>query len=243
MFDRRVTGDALTFGVSGMLRQSNLIMWDQETETWWQQGTMQGIVGEHSGERLKLIPSQVISWADFQETYPQGTVLSRLNTYPLYYGVSPYEFYDSSQPSLFEGQLDARLPATERVVGLTLGGSPIAYPFQTLSRKSVLYQTLGGQEVVILFAAQTVSPTDQRFIQESRAVGNAGVFLPVVDGRRMTLRKEGGVFLDQETGSTWNILGKAIAGALKGHSLPPVFHTQPFWFYWQALHPDTEVYQ
>ena len=244
VFDRRVNDQVLTFSVSGLLRDSNLIMWDVETESWWQQGTLQAIVGEHAGRTLTPISSSTISWSQFRDIYPTATVLGRLTDLPIYYGTTPYENYDTTAPSLFEGKIvDDRLPVLERVVGLNVADTAIAYPFTALSQEPVLYQTIDGKEFVFFFDQSTISVLDQRVIQESRPVGSVGAFLPVVDGQRLTFRKEGQSFIDEETGSTWNIVGRAVAGELEGKSLAKVFHTQPFWFYWQSAHPDTEVYE
>lgn len=248
MFGRRVAGRVLSFGVSGLLRQSNLILWDRETESWWQQGTLTAIVGELAGRRLEPLPAQVIPWRDFRDAYPEGKVLSprSLETYARagVYGTNPYEFYDTSaRPFLYEGEIDPRLPATERVVGLVDEEGPIAYPFSALARVRVLYTVARGREVVLLFRPDTRSPLDTPRIAAGRRVGAAGVFLPEVGGQRLTLEPaEGGRFRDRETGSLWTVFGTAVAGPLKGQRLTPVFHTQAFWFYWSALHPNTRIW-
>ena len=139
--------------------------------------------------------------------------------------------------------MDDQVPELHRVVGLTLGDVPIAYPFKALFQEPVLYQTLGGQEIVLLFDEDTTSPVAELRFRDSRSVGSVGVFLPLVNDQRLTFKKEEKYFVDQETGSTWNVAGKAIAGKLEGKSLVPVFHTKPFWFYWASANPDTEVYK
>ena len=76
-FDRRVGADTLDFGVSGNLRNSDLVMWDRQTESWWQQLTGEGIVGTYSGYRLVLVPAQLVSWREFKTAFPNADVLSR----------------------------------------------------------------------------------------------------------------------------------------------------------------------
>ncbi len=76
-FDREVGGQVLRFGVSGLLRNSDLVMWDRQTESLWQQITGEGIVGELAGTQLEFIPAPIISWEDFRERFPDGRVLSR----------------------------------------------------------------------------------------------------------------------------------------------------------------------
>ena len=223
-------------------------MWDNQTESLWQQGTFEAIVGEFAGTRLKTLPSTIVAWEDFRKTYPEGEVLSRESN-PTYeasgsYGFNPYSYYDSSsRPFLFEEEIDDRLPAMERVVGLTAGGKATAYPFTRLVEIPVVYATLGSREVAILYEGDTRSPLDDNVISLGRKVGTVGVFVPEVKGQRLTLVADGDFFKDQETGSTWNIFGQGVEGKLKGERMPPISHTQSFWFYWAAANPDTEIWE
>ena len=98
VFDRRFGGETLRLGVSGLLRNSDLVMWDDVTQTLWQQITGQGIVGEHAGENLTLVGSAIVRWLDFKTSYPNGQVLTRDQGYGRVYGNNPYEFY-SSRPT------------------------------------------------------------------------------------------------------------------------------------------------
>src|SRR5919106_1809145 len=94
VFDRRVEGRELTFGTTGNLRKSDLVMWDRQTESWWQQLNAQAVVGELTGTRLEVLPSQTLSWADFTAAFPEGDVLSRDTGSDRPYGANPYEGYD-----------------------------------------------------------------------------------------------------------------------------------------------------
>ena len=93
VFDRRVGGRVLDFGTSGNLRNSDLVMWDRQTESWWQQITGEAIVGELTGTRLTFIPAAVVSWAQFREAYPDGQLLSRDTGFRRNYGLPPYSGY------------------------------------------------------------------------------------------------------------------------------------------------------
>jgi hypothetical protein len=77
VFDRRAAGRTLTFGTTGNLRNSDLVMWDRQTQSWWQQLTGEGVVGELTGTRLTVLESQTLSFADFRARHPEGEVLSR----------------------------------------------------------------------------------------------------------------------------------------------------------------------
>ena len=89
VFDRRIDGTLLDFGTTGLLRNSDLVMYDRQTETWWQQFTGEGIVGPHTGRELKMIPSRVAAFEDFRKAYPNGAVLARPAFSQRSYGTNP----------------------------------------------------------------------------------------------------------------------------------------------------------
>jgi Protein of unknown function (DUF3179) len=104
VFDRRVAGRTLSFGVSGKLRFSDMIMYDRETESWWQQALGQGIVGTHMGTDLVQLPSIMESWDQFRARHPKGLVMAEPD-WPRSYGANPYAGYDSStRPFLYDGE-------------------------------------------------------------------------------------------------------------------------------------------
>ena len=233
---REIDGKVFTFGVSGLLRHSDLIMWDHETESWWQQGTSEAIVGAMTGTKLELIPSQVVTWRDFKAAFPEGKVLSKVGST---HGRNPYFGYDTSYPFLFDGPVDDRLEMLERIVGIRLGGEIRAYPYEELAKDRVVQESVGGQSLVIFYEPSGLSPLDAGDLARSANIGTAAVFEPTAGERELTFEFRDGELFDKETGSRWNILGQAVEGALKGESLPPVFHTQAFWFFWAASFGDT----
>lgn len=244
-FDRRVEGQALRFGVSGLLRNSDLVMWDRQTESLWQQITGEAIVGELAGTRLGLIPTPIISWGDFQDSFPNGTVLSRETGFGRAYGTNPYDFYDTStSPFLFDGELDDRYPAMERVVGVTAGGVNKAYPFTVLEDENAVNDELGGEPIAVFWgAADTASALDAGSIPDGRAVGVGIAYLRTVKGRILTFEPAGeDAFRDAETGSAWDLLGSATDGLLKGSKLQPAVHTNHLWFAWAAFNSGSPVY-
>ena len=244
-FDRRVDGATYDFGVSGNLLNSDLIMYDRQTHSWWQQLTGEGIVGENAGKRLTILPSFVVSWLDFKAAFPEGEVLSRDTGYARAYGFTPYEGYDDStyDPFLFYGELDRRLPSKERVAAVTIGDVDIAFPFTKLRKQKVINHSVNGQELVVFFKPQTVSPLNRTSIIDSLPRGAAGVFDPDLDGERLTFSADGQDVVDDQTGSVWNLLGQAVEGPLAGSRLTPIVHGTHFWFAWVAFKPDTLVYE
>ena len=246
-FERTVDGRELDFGTTGRLRNSNLIMYDRQTESWWQQGTGEAIVGEYLGTTLKMFPVSIISWGDFFAAFPDGKVLSRDTGYNRDYGRNPYVGYDdiNNSPFLFKGEIPpGQLAAMERVLALELNGEAVAYSFTTLREMRVIHDQVGGEEVVIFWAEGTASALDMPNVSSGRDVGSANAFSPVLDGKRLTFSEQGDVFFeDENTGSIWNILGKSVDGPLEGESLNPLTAVNHFWFDWVAFKPETKIYQ
>ena len=116
VFERTVDGRVLEFGVSGKLKDSNLIMYDRQTETWWQQFTGEAIVGRMTGAELAFVPARLQSYGAFAAENPTGRVLVPHNPGMRRYGVNPYVNYDTSRPFLYDGQLPEHIDPMERVV-------------------------------------------------------------------------------------------------------------------------------
>ena len=244
-FDQRLDGKVYDFGTTGRLRYSDLIMYDRQTESWWQQITGEAIVGELTGKILRPLPAAIISWRDFQSAYPAGMVLSRDTGDVRAYGQNPYSGYDNinSAPFLFQGKYDGRLAPMERVVTISQGNQDFAVPFPLLAERKVVHLDAGGVPMVVFWAPGTVSALDKNRIAESRDIGATGAFQAQLDGQPLTFTAAGdGVFTDGR-GSSWNLAGQAITGPAKGKELTPVVHANHFWFAWAAFKPDTTVYQ
>lgn len=167
-FDRRVGGGVLTFGVSGKLRNSDMIMFDRETESWWQQAIGEGIVGAHMGTELTTLPTWMESWEDFQARNPEGLVMDEPDA-PRPYGQNPYVRYDSSvQPFLYNGEMPPHdIPPLMRVVRV----GDRAWPMTRLAAEGEI--TEAG--VTISWTAGQSSALDSRDIGGGRDVGNIRV--------------------------------------------------------------------
>jgi len=246
-FDRRLEpdGPVYDFGTTGNLRHSDLVMWDRQTESWWQQITGEAIVGELTGRSLTPLPAQILGWGAFKSSYPDGDVLSRETGFGRSYGENPYPGYDDvdSSPFLFDGDPDGRLAAMERVVGVTIGPDAAAYPLGDLAAASLAQDTLGGRPIVVLFAAGARSALDTAEIAAGRDVGQAGVFLRTLDGEMLSFTAgEDGRFVDAGTGSHWDVTGVAVRGPLLGRRLEALPHTVVFWFAWAAFQPETRLW-
>ncbi|MBI4214013.1 MAG: DUF3179 domain-containing protein [Chloroflexi bacterium] len=243
-FDRRVGERTLDFGTTGNLRLSDLVMWDRQTESWWQQASGEALVGELAGARLRMVPASVVAWADFKRQRPNGRVLSRETGFQRDYGRNPYVGYDDagSAPFLYDGPIDGRLRPMERVVTVSLAGETVVYPATRLLDRRAINDTVGGQPVIVLLQPGTASALDRGQIADSRDVGASAVYLRQVDGRVLSFAWDGGAFVDAETSSRWTLLGEAEAGPLAGTRLTPAVHTDAFWFASAAFFPNVRIW-
>jgi hypothetical protein len=168
VFDRRVEEGVLSFGVSGKLRNSDMVMYDRETESWWQQAIGTGIVGHFTGRELKQLPSWMESWAEFTARNPDGLVMEQPG-FPRSYGRNPYVSYDSShRPFLYGGELPPHdIPALERVV--RVGNR--AWPLTRLADLGEVREA----GVVISWVAGQASALDSGRIGQGRDVGTIRV--------------------------------------------------------------------
>ena len=245
-FERTFKGQVLDFGTTGRLRYSNLIMYDRQTETWWQQATGEAIVGELLGTKLEFVPAAIISWEEFRMTYPDGKVLSRDTGFSRSYGQNPYAGYDdvNNPPFLYRGpETPGVLPPVARVLTIDLDGEAVAYPYDVLERIRVVNDTVAGKDIIVIWEPGTASALDTPSLAEGRDIGTANAYFRQVDGRDLTFRSEDGRVLDDQTGSEWNVLGQAVSGELRGKQLAPVVAINHFWFSWAAFNPETRIYQ
>ena len=247
-FDRTLNGEVHRFGVSGLLRNSDLVMWDSITQSLWQQITGEAIVGELTGTRLKPLSSGIVRWADFRDNNPGSDVLSRDQGFGIPYGANPYVAYSSRNAPIggfFSAELDDRFPALERVVGITVDENDKGYPFSTLSDVRVVNDELSGQSIAVFWGApSTTDALDSFDVASGTGIGTGVVFDPVVDGQSLTFESpEVDVFVDTETGSTWTLQGLAVEGPLAGTELELLPHRNEFWFAFAAFFPDAAVYE
>lgn len=244
VFERTVDGEVLRFGVSGLLRNSDMIMWDNATESFWQQLTGEGIVGAYTGTRLVERPSTMTSFGAFASRYPEGVVLSRDTGVFRDYGRNPYTDYDSSaSPFLYTGDLDDRLPPMARVLGIRLGQSAVAYDLGALAEVIVVNDEIEGIPVAAFWQPGVASALDASAIDDSRDVGMAALYDRQVGDIVLSFTAaDDGTIVDEQTGSTWDFFGMATGGELAGTQLNQLLAAPHFWFAWAAFFPETTLY-
>lgn len=164
VFDARLDDKVLDFGTTGKLRNSDLVMYDRQTESWWQQFLGEGIVGSMTGKRLKMLPSRIEAWGRYKKAHPKGKVL--LAAFPsMGFGGNPYGGYDSSaQPFLYRGPLPNGIPPLMRVVAVGDEAWSIA-----LLRKQ---KRIEVKDLVLTWEAGQNSALDTRDISKGKDVGN-----------------------------------------------------------------------
>ena len=168
VFDRRIGNKILDFGTTGKLRNSDMVMYDRQTESWWQQFTGTGIVGEMNGRMLAMLPARVESLAKFRERYPGGKVLvpSDLNFRP--YGNKPYLGYDASaRPFLYRGEMPKVIAPLAYVVKV----GKQAWPLEKLKNAG----TIVTGDLTLSWTKGQNSALDQQEISEGRDIGNVVV--------------------------------------------------------------------
>lgn len=176
VFRREVNGKMLDFGTTGKLRYSDMVMYDRQTESWWQQFLGEGIVGQYNGMRLEQIPSRIESFALFRERHRNGKVLVPNSNVARSYGRNPYMNYGSSEwPFLFRGDYDGPVPPLARVVAV---GND-AWPLDLIRQKG----KLSHDGLIIRWQSGQNSALDSSQIDQGRDVGNITVQRYAANGK------------------------------------------------------------
>ena len=246
VFKRTLDGEPVEFGVSGMLRKSDLVMYDRKTETLWQQFTGTAIVGDLTGQTLEKLPAQIVSFEQFRKNFPSGNVLSRDTGHNRPYGRNPYAGYDNvnRKPFMYDGPENGKLPPMEKVITVSIDDAHKAYPRSMTEERNVLNDEVAGRPLAVFHAPGAVSALDASQIADSKEIGSTGVFDRRVDGQTLTFTYAGdGRFNDEQTGSVWTVTGRAVEGELRGTQLDRLNHGDYFAFAWFAFRPDTALYQ
>jgi hypothetical protein len=236
----------LDFGTSGRLYQSNLVMYDRQSRNLWTQFEGEGIIGERFlGTELTRVPAWLFGFRELRELHPDAQVLSRDTGHRRDYGRNPYVAYDQEgrAPFLFDGELDQRFSAMARLVGLADGDDAVAVLLDQLAEERTVEVTVGEQDLVVLWAPGQSSALDAAAIDQGRDVGQTAAFAAELGGEPVRLRPgdADGRFVDERSGSTFDLRGRALDGPLEGEQLEAVTHDDTFWFVWVAFKPDTEV--
>ena len=229
VFDSRLRdGTMLTFGNTGALYQSAMVMYDRETESAWWQAAGEAITEPLKGAYLRPLPSIVTTWFEWRAMFPDTRVLSRETGYLRSYGVDVFAGYEAAidrPPSWPVSVTDSRLLPTSKVLGLVGTTESVAYALSALPAGSVLYDEFEGRTVVVFKSGES----------------GGNVFEAALDGQALRFSYDEGKFVDAGTGSTWDLSGEAFRGELKGKKLTPLPTYAMYWFSWVQFQPETRV--
>jgi len=161
VYSREAGGKTLTLGVSGKLYQSNLVLYDEGTQSLWSQLEGRALAGPMAGQKLATIPSTVMTWEAWRKKHPATDALSINTGYTRDYGVDPYWGYEHGDQVVSPvTHLDERLSAHELVLGLSAGGQDEAFPLSKLSETAMpLRVQLGGTVLTISYDADSGAAT------------------------------------------------------------------------------------
>ena len=239
----------LNFGISGLLMHNDMIMYDRETETWWEQIMGEAMVGELAGSSLEMMSALIISAEDYFDRYPDGLILSPVGLELIEDGEMHRPFYhldhDKSNVDskyFVSEKFDDRLPPLERVLDIHVFDHDKIYPFSAIAKKQVINEVFYDTELVIFYHDKTVSVLDEDDLSKSKRVGSATAFEADLDGVNYTFKKHGEYFMDNETSSIWDITGFCREGKLKGKQLWIIPHSNHFAFAYLAFYPKSEIY-
>ncbi|WP_058827843.1 DUF3179 domain-containing protein [Haloferax sp. Q22] len=233
--DRLAGGEPTYFGVSGLLWMSDLVMYDDRTNSLWSQVLATAIRGELTGETLSLLPSTISTWGEWRAAHPEtevlvpppvsGTIRGRQTRR---YDVNPYTSYQQSSAIGigFNDAADDRLHPKTSVVGVAADGVARAYPLDAVESAGVVNDTVGDLPVVVAASAE----------------GSLVAYVRRVDGETVEFGRDGSALV--AAGSRWDLLtGRALDGPHEGAVLTRANDRSPmFWFAWADFNPETEIY-
>ena len=230
-WNRVIDGTETTFGVSGLLYNTNLIPYDRNTDSNWSQMRLDCVQGALKGTAVDLFQVVETTWATWKELYPDSEVMSTNTGFSRNYRVYPYGDYRTNDNSLIfpVANEDGRLGRKERVLGVQVGAFTKAYQISSFSPSGgveVRQEDLGGEPVVVAGSASE----NLAVAYKSTLNGEALTFQP---GDLST-----GVLMTDQNGNEYDVFGYATAGPAKGAQLGRVKSYIGFWFAWAAFFPN-----
>lgn len=227
VFHRVINGTEVEFGTSGKLYNSNLVMYDRWTESYWSQGLGIAVTGELTGMHLSTIPFDVITWGDWKKLHPDTLVLTTDTGHLRSYATDPYGDYYTNPKIIFPvDNDDPRMHPKEIILGFHEKEIYKAYKQNDIEAHKIINDNVGDKSLMLV----------SLFSQNSRA------FDRNLDGNVLEFEFIDNKIKDTKTQSEWNYDGIAISGILEGTQLERMSMAPGFWFEWVAFHPQTEVW-
>lgn len=238
VYEPLVRGRVSEFGVSGLLFDNNLVLYDRnQPETLWSQMRVEGLCGAEAGKKPALLPVTQSTWAAWRALHPDTTILHPDTGHRRTYTVYPYGTYDRlDNTSLLFPQafLDPRRPMKELVFGFTHAGVSRAWPYGALGLRAAINDRVAERAVLVVWDREA-----QMAVGFDRTLGEQTLEFD------LALDEAGGFpfrLRDRQTGSLWNLDGLAVEGPLAGTTLPRLATYSAMWFAWASFHRGTELY-
>ncbi len=236
-WEREVNGVLSTFGVSGLLYNTNLIPYDRATDSNWSQMLLKSVNGERIGTEIVTYPVVETTWETWQALFPDSKVLNLNTGFSRAYSRFPYGDYRTNDDFLLFPITndDGRLPRKDRGLGVIVDGGTKFYHFDSFASAEVVVANdmINGVEVVV------AGSQEQNFLVAYKSRLANGTLLEF-SAIEQTSSAE--VMTDQE-GNRWNVFGEAVSGPRAGQRLEPTDSYIGYWFSWGAFYPDIEIYQ
>lgn len=236
VYDATIEGGTREFGVSGLLFDNNLILYDRVAqESLWSQMRVEGICGPLASTAPRLLPVVQSTWEAWRALHPETTVVSFETGFRRNYGQYPYGNYDQlgdNQLLFPQSFTDPRRPMKELVLGIARDGVARAYPYGVLGERSAANDLLADRGVLVLFDQRA-----QLALAFERDVAGQRLSFEVVEATAFPFQ-----IRDRETGTLWDLTGAAVSGPLAGARLDPIATYSAMWFAWAAFHRGTELF-
>lgn len=227
VFERMIDGQEVEFGTSGKLYNSNLLMYDRLTESYWSQALGIAVMGQLTGYQLDLVPFDVITWGDWKQLHPDTLVLTTDTGHARSYTTDPYGNYYTEPRIVFPVEHeDDRMHPKEIIIGFNIDNTFKAYKQNDIESQTVINDSVGNTPIMLV----------SLYSENSRS------FERMIDGKTLTFEYANGKLVDTQTNSEWNYDGLAISGQYEGIQLNRLPIEPGFWFEWVAFHPQTQVY-
>ncbi|NLR91126.1 DUF3179 domain-containing (seleno)protein [Flammeovirga agarivorans] len=239
-FEHKGVQRELEFSPSGMIRMSNIILYDRQTESWWQQYNGKSDTGFFRNKVLTERMAVRMTMQQFYDNCKYGLVLRDDEKDALLpYGVNPYYKYDNvlvEKPLYLNHMPSERLMPMERILTVNLRGKHMVYPMEEVKKHKVINDTPLDMYVAIFYMEGSTSMLGDRDIKSAKDIGSAVAYSAFYDGQWLTFSKEGDLFVDDRTSSKWNFMGKCVEGSYEGGQLETILSTESFAF------PELEFY-
>lgn len=234
-WDRMVDGEVTTFGVSGLLFNTNIIPYDRKTSSNWSQQRMQCVNGDRAGEVPQTTNLLELRWADARALFPNAQVTSDETGFSRDYTSYPYGDYRTNDNNIIFpiDNADDRVDNKERVLGVIEGEEAKAYRFESFAAEgwSMIEDEFAGRQLVVVGSR---APEAMVVFDRRQADGTVLDFT-------LTATEGTDVLTDQE-GNVWNILGTAISGPRAGQQLSAPTAMIGYWFSWGSFYSGLSLY-